>query len=244
MAPHGRAIAPDLIGFGKSDKPDIPYRFFDHADYLDGFIEALGLKNITLVLHDWGSGLGFHYARRHPDNVARLAFMEAILRPARWKDFPPGGFRIGFKMFRTPAIGWAMISGLNMFLNTILPKATVRKLTKEERAFYAAPFRSIKSRKPVLQWPREIPIEGKPADVHEAVSAYSAWLCETPLPKLFLTARPGGLCPAAVVDWARENMKNLEVADIGKGVHYVQEDNPHGIGRELAAWLQRLTGDQ
>ncbi len=243
IIPHlsgkGRCIAPDLIGMGKSDKPNIAYRFFDHAKYVDGFIEKMGLKNITLVLHDWGSGLGFHYAARHAANIKALAFMEAIVKPAKWSEFPPD-FKIGFKMFRTPVVGWLMISVMNVFVKKILPEAIVRPLSTEEKRFYAAPFATIASRKPVRQWPCEIPIDGKPADVHKAVSDYSHWLQKTPLPKLLFYAHPGGIINATVLEWCKQHFPNLQTVDLGKGIHYLQEDHPHQIGENLAKWLPSL----
>ncbi len=239
MIPLGRCIAPDLIGMGKSDKPDIPYRFPDHSRYLEGFIGKMGLKNVTLVLHDWGSGLGFHYAARHEQNIKAIAFMEALVRPMKWSEFPKD-FKMGFKLMRTPGVGWLMISVANMFVKQILPQAMVRKLTAEEKNIYAAPYQTIKSRKPVRQWPMEIPIEGKPQDVHEIVSGYSAWLQTTELPKLLLYPSPGGLISADVLAWCRERMKNLKTVDIGKGIHFVQEDNPHGIGTALSEWYRTL----
>jgi haloalkane dehalogenase len=239
VTPTARAIAPDLIGMGRSDKPDIPYRFFDHAKYVDGFIEALDLRNITFVIHDWGSALGLYYARRHPQNVKGLAFMEAILRPAKWSDFPPD-FKMGFKLFRTPGAGWLMIVAMNMFVKQILPKATLRELTAEEKQCYAAPFPTLASRRPILQWPREIPIEGQPADVHEMVLANKTWLEETEIPKILFYATPGGLIPRAAVEPLQQSFKNLETIDIGPGIHYVQEDNPHAIGQGLAAWYQTI----
>ena len=239
LVPRGRCIAPDLIGMGKSDKPRLGYQFFDHAVYVDGFIDALELKNITLVVHDWGSGLGFYYAHRFESNIKALAFMEAILRPARWADFPKD-FKMGFKLMRTPFIGWLMISVMNAFVKQILPQATVRKLSEEEKRRYAEPYPTIASRRPVRQWPREIPIEGTPRDVQEVVEAYSNWLQETTLPKILFHATPGGLIPAQAVTWCRERMKNLETVNIGKGLHFVQEDNPHAIGKALAQWYTEL----
>ncbi|MGR3677410.1 MAG: haloalkane dehalogenase [Paracoccaceae bacterium] len=177
-ATQGRAIALDLIGMGKSDKPDIPYRFEDHVPFLEGFIDALGLKDIVLVIHDWGSALGFHYAARHADNVRGIAFMEAVVRPMKWSGFP-ADFRVGFKLMRTPGVGWVMISGLNMFVNKILPSAVVRDLTDTEMAQYRAPFPTARSRKPLRVWPCEIPIDGSPKDVHDAVASYSNWLGST-----------------------------------------------------------------
>ena len=152
LTPMARAIAPDLIGMGRSDKPDIPYRFFDHSKYLEGFIDAPDLKKLTLVIHDWGSGLGFHYACRHEANVKGVAFMEAIVQPSRWSDFPPH-YKMGFKLFRTPGVGWLMISVGNAFVKKLLPKATARRLTAEEMAHYAEPYPTVASRRPVRQWP-------------------------------------------------------------------------------------------
>ena len=239
MTTRGRCIAPDLIGMGKSDKPDIGYHFVDHVKYLDDFIEAMGLKNITLVIHDWGSGLGFHYAMRHEDNVKGIACMECILRTVSWAEFPKD-FKMGFKLMRTPGVGWFMISVMNVFVNQILPQAVVRTLTPEEMRHYNEPYPTVGSRKPVRQWPCEIPIDGTPADVTDIVNTYSKKLTETELPILLLTATPGGLVNADTVAWCKNNMKNLTVQDVGKGIHFLQEDNPHGIGEAIAAWHASL----
>ena len=239
LVPYGRCIAPDLIGMGKSDKPDLDYRFFDHANYVEGFIEKLELSNLTLVIHDWGSGLGFHYAMRHEDNIKGIAFMEAVMKPYRWEDFPSDQ-KMGFKLFRTPGIGWFMISVMNMFLTQLLPQMVVRTLSEEEMDHYRAPFKTIKSRKPVRQWPVEIPIDGKPSDTHEVISNYSQKLQESGLPKLLFSASPGVAIDGAMLDWCKQNLKNLKVVDIGEGIHFVQEDNPHLIGEELAKWYQGL----
>lgn len=239
LTPHGRCIAPDLIGMGKSDKPDLGYRFVDHVRYIDGFIEALGLRNITLVIHDWGSALGFDYAMRHESNVKGIAFMEAIVRPAAWAQFPKD-FKIGFQLMRTPGLGWLMVSVANVFVKQILPKAIVRKLTSKEMSIYAEPFPTVKSRKPVRVWPLEVPIDGKPADVSALVTANCEKLQASGLPKLLFHATPGGIIDAAGVAWCREHLPNLQTVDIGKGLHYLQEDNPHGIGEELAKWYQAL----
>ncbi len=239
VIPHvstfARAIAVDLIGMGRSEKPDIGYRFFDHARYLEAFIEALDLRDVTLVLHDWGSALGFHYARRHENNVRAIAFTEAILAPARWRDFR-GGFKAAFKVFRAPFVGGLVISGMNVFVKRVLPQTVVRTLTPGEMAHYLEPYPTFASRKAVRQWPREIPIDGHPADVHAAVAAYNSWLQRTELPKLLLFARPGALIHKKVVEMARERFPNLETANIGRGLHFVQEDNPHGIGEAIAGW--------
>ncbi len=238
-ARQGRAIALDLIGMGKSDKPDIPYRLVDHVPFVDGLIKALGLTDVTLVIHDWGSALGFHYAHRHPETIRGIVFMEGIVRPMTWAGFPPD-FRTGFRMMRTPGLGWMMISGLNMFVAKILPSAIVRDLTPAEMDHYRAPYPTARSRKPVRVWPCEIPIDGSPSDVHEIVSAYSRWLGETQTPMLMFYATPGGTIGPKEVEWCRQTIQNLEVVDIGKGIHFLQEDNPHLIGQRLEEWLARL----
>ncbi len=239
LVPHGRCIAPDLIGMGKSDKPDLDYRFFDHSRYVEEFIEKLDLTKLTLVIHDWGSALGFHYAMRHENNIKGIAFMEALVKPMKWEDFP-SDFKMGFKLFRTPGIGWLMISVMNMFVNQILPQAIVRKLTTQEKNYYGAPYKTIQSRKPLRQWPCEIPIEGKPVDVDEMMSNYNQKLQESEVPKLLFFAAPGGIIDANMVDWCKQNLKNLKIVDIGEGIHFLQEDNPHLIGEELASWYQNL----
>ncbi len=239
LSPLARVIAPDLVGMGRSDQPAIPYRFLDHARHVEGLIAALDLRNLTLVLHDWGSALGFHYARRHPGNVKGLAFMEAILRPLSWRDFPLA-WKLAFRLFRAPGAGWLLISVLDLFVRRVLPRATVRPLTKDELRHYAAPFPTVASRRPVRQWPREIPIDGRPADVHEAVAAYSRWLGETDLPKLLLHGYPGGLNPRAVVEWAQAELPNLTTVQVGRGLHYLQEDHPRAIGTALARWYRTL----
>lgn len=239
LSPYGRCIAPDLIGMGKSDKPNISYRFVEHAKYVNGFIEKLQLANITLVMQDWGSGLGFHYAALNHGNVKALAFMEAILRPMSWSEFPIGP-RIGFKLFRMPGIGWLMLSVMNMFVKQILPQMTVRKLTVQEMRQYLEPFPDIKSRKSVRQWPREIPMDGRPEDMVKLVSTYSHKLQTSDTPKLLFYGNPGAIVNANAVEWCRRNLKNLETVDVGQGLHYLQEDHPHTIGEALATWYQRL----
>ena len=244
IIPHltsvGRCIAPDLIGMGRSDKPDIEYFFFDHVKYVEGFIEKMGLKTITFVIHDWGSALGFHYAMRHENNVKGLAFMEAILLPVpSWEMFPKE-LRETFQGFRTPDVGWDMLVNKNMFVERILPGAIARKLSEEEMNHYREPFREAGSRKPVWRWPNELPIEGQPPDVVKVVETYNQWLQQSELPKLFFYGTPGALVQAPVVEWCKQNLKNLKPVDIGQGIHYLQEDNPHLIGSELAKWYSSL----
>lgn len=244
VIPHvsslGRCIAPDLIGMGKSDKPDIEYRFVDHIHYMDGFIEALGLKNLTLAIHDWGSGLGFYYASRHEANVKGIAFMEAILGARdSWDAFPEAAREL-FQSFRTPDLGWELIGVKNVFVETVLPGSVVRGLTEEEMNHYREPYLEPKSRKPIWRWPNELPIEGEPKDVVKIVKGYNRWLQETDLPKLLITAQPGAIVQKDLAQWCEKNMKNLTVVDIGPGSHFIQEDNPHGIGEAIAQWRRKL----
>jgi haloalkane dehalogenase len=235
VSPVGRCIAPDLIGMGKSDKPSLEYRFVDHAKYLDGFIEALGLRDITLVIHDWGSALGFHYARRNEANVKGIAFMEAIVRPLTWAEWPEQA-RAPFQGFRTPTVGEQMIMDNNMFVEMILPGAILRKLSDEEMNRYREPYPDRESRRPLWRWPNEIPIDGEPADVHEIVQAYSEWLGKSPLPKLLLHAQPGAIM-RNLLGWCEDNIANLKSVDVGAGVHFLQEDTPHEIGEAIRKWL-------
>ena len=239
LAAHGRCIAPDLVGMGASGKPDIDYRFVDHYAYLAGFLRALELERVTLVVHDWGSALGFHYLAEHAGNVRAIAFLEAILAPSRWADFPRE-FRLAFRLMRAPGIGWVIVSVLNQFVEGILPRAVVRRLTPAEMAHYRATFPTITSRRPVRRWPCEIPIEGHPVDVNAAVERYNAVLRGSPIPKLLLHARPGGIVREREVAWCRDNLSNLETVDVGRGIHFLQEDNPHAVGRAIAEWYARL----
>ena len=239
VSPLARCIALDLIGMGKSDKPDLEYRFVDHSRYVEGFIAALGLRNITFVIHDWGSALGFHYARRHEDNVKGLAFMEAIVQPFTWAEFPEQ-YRQVFQALRTPGVGEKMIMEQNMFVEQLLPGAVLRKLSDEEMDRYREPFPDPASRKPVWRWPIELPIDGEPADVVAAVQAYSEWLGKSNLPKLLLYAQPGAIIRGPLLEWCRNNMRNLKTLDIGAGSHFVQEDRPHEIGEAIAEWYKAL----
>jgi len=244
IIPHvkglGRAIAPDLIGMGRSDKPNIDYRFSDHARYLEGFIDALGLERITLVIHDWGSALGFDWAMRHESRVRGIAFMEPIMMPVpTWEQFPEA-VRDVFQKMRTPGVGEAMVLDENFFVEHLLPGAVVRKLTTAEMEHYRAPFPDRASRKPTLAWPRQIPIAGEPPEIVDIVNRSRAALSRSKLPKLLFTAEPGALMQPPLVAWCKDNLPNLEVVNVGQGIHYLQEDNPHLIGKALAEWIRRF----
>ena len=240
VIPHlkgsGRLIAPDLIGMGKSDKPDISYRFEDHARYLDEFIKKLGLKNITLVIHDWGSGLGFHYAVRHPDNVVGIAFMEALVPfPAQFERTPTGLFA----MLRDPVKGPEMVIEKNAFVEMILPMAVMRKLTEEEMTAYRAPFLTKESRKVELVWPLEIPYKDGPADVTKLMKEYIAWFESSKIPKLLIYGDPGAIISPKNVEGMIERFPNLETHFVGVASHFLQEDHPHKVGRAIWDWHRR-----
>jgi haloalkane dehalogenase len=239
LSPQGRCLAVDLIGFGGSGKPAIEYRFRDQARYLDAWFEAMKLDRVTLVLHDWGTALGFDWARRHSERVAGIAFMEALLREMKWDDFPEPA-RALFRSFRTPGIGEKLIIEDNVFIEQLLPGAISRKLSQDEMNAYRAPFLKPEHRKPLWRWPNELPIEGQPADVIEVIKANAAYLGSSPAPKLLLTFEPGAIMRPELVDWCRANFKNLEVRAAGKGLHFVQEDEPDAIGKMLADWRSRV----
>ena len=234
LEPQGRVIAPDLIGMGESDKPAIDYTYHDHYAYLTAFIDALALDNITLVIHDWGSGLGFNFAAQNPERVKGIAFMEALVRTRTWADFP-ADFRFAFRLMRTP-VGYLMVNAANMFIKGMLPQAIVRELTKQEMAVYSQPYPTLASRKPLLNWARSVPIDGQPADVHTIISNYSDWLQKTEIPKLFFYASPGAIIDAETKEWVINSFPNLTAHNMGAGVHFVQEDNPHFIGQKIAEW--------
>jgi haloalkane dehalogenase len=240
LTAEGRCLAPDLIGMGQSGKPDIGYRFFDHARYLDAWFDALDLQRVTLVGHDWGAALGFHWANRHPERVAAIAFMEAIVKPITWDEFAEVA-RALFQAFRTPRMGEKLILEQNQFMETVLPGGTLRELEPAEFDTYRAPYREPKDRLPMLAWPRDYPIEGEPGDVVAAVEAFDQWLAaSTEVPKLLLTFEPGVSITEPTVQWCRDHIAALEIAAAGKGLHYVQEDEPDAIARVVAEWRPRV----
>jgi haloalkane dehalogenase len=240
LSPLGRCIAPDLIGMGRSGKPEIEYRFFDHARYVEGFLETLGLRDVTLVIHDWGSALGFDYAMRYPKNIKAIAFLEAILMPMPDLQAFPDGMRELFSAFRSPDQGRKLIIDQNVFVERVLPNAILRKLSEDEMNRYREPFLEPKSREPLWRWPNEIPIGGEPADVEAVVTDYNLKLQQSEIPKLLLYATPGAVLTAPPVEWCRRSLKNLTAVNVGDGIHYLQEDHPHEIGAAIAAWYRAL----
>ncbi|HEV8440391.1 MAG TPA: haloalkane dehalogenase [Methylomirabilota bacterium] len=238
VEPHARCLAPDLIGMGESGKaPSGSYRFVDHARYLDAWFDALGLDGaLTLVMHDWGSALGFHWAHRHPDRVRGLVYMEALVRPVTWDEWPEAARKI-FQALRSPA-GEEMVLQKNVFVERILPASVLRGLSEAEMAVYRRPFREPgESRRPTLTWPREIPVGGEPPDVVAIVDAYARWLGASELPKLFIDAEPGTILTGAQREFCRRWPNQQEVTV--KGSHFIQEDSPAEIGQAVAAFVAR-----
>jgi haloalkane dehalogenase len=241
VAPSARCIAPDLIGYGHSAKPDIDYRFVDHARYLDGFLDALGLDRMVLVAQDWGTALAFHYAARRPQTVIGLAFMEFIQPTPTWDEFHqrPQAREL-FKAFRTPGQGERLILEENVFIERVIPNAVVRKLTDAEMDAYRAPFPTPASRKPILRLPNELPIAGEPADVYALIEQGHAAVRASRYPKLLFSGDPGALIsPALARDYAAR-LHNCRLIELGAGAHYLQEDHPDAIGRALHAWIAEL----
>ena len=242
VVPHlsgrARCIVPDLIGMGDSEKLDDPgpgsYRFVEHRRHLDGLLEQLDLgDHVTLVVHDWGSALGFDWANRHRDRVGGLAYMEAIVKPLTWESWPEDARGI-FQGFRSEA-GEAMVIEQNLFVEAVLPASIMRQLSDAEHDEYRRPFVEPRHRRPTLTWPREIPIEGEPADVTEIVESYSEWLPTSGVPKLFINAEPGAILTGEQREFCRSWDNQAEVTV--SGIHFIQEDSPDEIGGAIAGWL-------
>ena len=236
---QARCIVPDLIGQGDSDKLDNPgpdsYQFVEHRQYLDGLLEQLDIGDkVTLVIHDWGSALGFDWANRHRERVAGIVYMEAIVRPVSWDEWPEGAVDI-FRAMRSEA-GEEMILTKNLFVEAILPASIIRKLSDEEMNEYRRGFENAgEDRRPTLTWPRQIPLDGEPADVTEIVQSYADWLSTSGLPKLFINAEPGTILTGAQREFCRSWPNQTEVTVAG--IHFIQEDSADEIGAAIAGWL-------
>jgi haloalkane dehalogenase len=239
VAGQARCLAPDLIGMGASGKPDIGYSFADHVRYLDAWFEALALAEVVIVGHDWGGALGMDWAARHPGRVRGVALIETFLRPMRWEEFPPQGAEL-FRSFRSPK-GEEMILQNNLFIEFNLPRGVTGGLAADDHDVYRAPYPDPASRKPLLVWPREIPIDGEPADVHERMLTYGRWMADTPqVPKLVMTVEPGvGMGSPEMAAWAKDTFASVEVESVGPGGHHAPEDQPEAIGSAVARWLRR-----
>ncbi len=242
LAGQGRCIAIDLIGMGDSEKLEDSgperYTFVEHREYFDAALEALGVNdNVTLVIHDWGSALGFDWANRHPDQVKGICYMEAIVQPMEWDEWP-GAARGVFEGFRSPA-GEDMVLEKNIFVENVLPGSIIRDLDDAEMAVYRRPFTQAgEDRRPTLTWPRQIPLGGEPADVVAIVSDYADWMSANDLPKLFVNAEPGAILTGPMREFCRTWRNQTEVTV--KGNHFVQEDSPDEIGQALAQWHSGL----
>ena len=238
----GRVIAPDLIGQGDSEK--LPagngadrYSFEVAFEYLDGLLREIGANNnVTLVIHDWGSGLGFHWARLNPESVKGIAYMEAIVMPMSWDDWPESARGI-FQGFRSPK-GEDLVLERNMFVEAVLPSSIIRELADDEMNAYRAPFDTPDNRQPTLNWPRQIPIEGEPSHMVELVEAYGAFMASSDIPKLFINADPGSILVGKQREFCRSWPNQLEVTV--KGLHFLQEDSPQEIGQAIATWHAAL----
>ncbi|MFK0169555.1 haloalkane dehalogenase [Streptomyces sp. NPDC090306] len=242
VVPHvaglARCLAPDLIGMGGSGRPESGYRFTDHAAYLDAWFEEMALDEFVLVGHDWGGALGMDRAARHP-GVRGVALVETFLRPLSWAEMPPLGREV-FTAIRSPA-GEEMVLRDNSFIEFNLPHGVLGGLAAEDHDVYRAPYPDAASRRPLLAWPREIPFDGEPVDVHARMLAYGAWMARTPeVPKLLMTVDGGvGMGSAETAAWARETFASVEVEGIGPAGHQAPEDRPDAIGTAVAGWLLR-----
>ena len=242
LADQGRCIAIDLIGMGDSDKLDDSgpdrYTFAEHSKYFNEALAALGvLEDVTLVIHDWGSALGFDWANRHRDRVKGIAYMEGIVKPMTWDDWPDAATEI-FQGFRSDA-GEEMILEKNTFVERVLPGSVLREMSEEEMTVYRKPFlEEGESRRPTLTWPRQIPLDGSPADVVEIVQSYADWLLQSEIPKLFINADPGAILIGAQREFCRSWPNQIEVTIPGN--HFLQEDSPHEIGEAIAEWRAKI----
>jgi haloalkane dehalogenase len=242
LLPHGRCIAPDLVGMGESDKlPDSgpgKYRFADQYRYLSALLAQLELgARVTLVLHDWGSALGFHWARENAERIAGIAYMEALVRPVTWEEWPAPSRGI-FQGMRSEK-GEELVLQKNVFIERILPGSILRQLSDVEMDAYRKPFTTPgEDRRPMLTWPRELPIDGEPADVVAVVQQYADWMSSNRIPKLFVNAEPGAILVGAPREFCRSWPNQTEMTV--PGIHFIQEDSPHEIGAALAAWVGGL----
>ncbi|HKB16998.1 MAG TPA: haloalkane dehalogenase [Planctomycetota bacterium] len=236
VAPVAHCIAPDLIGFGQSGKPDIGYRFADHVRYLDAFLDRAGISSAFVVAQDWGTALAFHLAARRPAFLRGLAFMEFIRPMPTWDDFHPEAIE-AFRKFRTPGVGEEMILRGNAFVEGVLPSGTVRRLTEEEMSVYRAPFPTPESRRPTWRFPNELPIAGEPPDVVSILERAHEALARSSFPKLLFVGNPGALISPAFAESFSKGLENCRVVQLPSGLHYLQEDHPDVIGAEVAKWI-------
>jgi haloalkane dehalogenase len=236
VAPVAHCVAPDLIGFGQSGKPEIEYSFADHVRYLDAFLDRAGISSAFVIAQDWGTALAFHLAARRPEFVRGLAFMEFIRPMPTWDDFHVDAIET-FQKFRTPGVGEEMILEGNAFVEGVLPSATVRQLTEEEMSVYRAPFPTPASRRPAWRFPNELPIAGEPADVYATLESAHRALAQSSYPKLLFAGDPGALISPVFAESFAKGLKNCKVVKLSSGLHYLQEDHPDVIGANVNEWL-------
>jgi haloalkane dehalogenase len=235
-----RCIAPDLIGMGDSEKLNntdrTSYSLAEHQRYIDAFLDAIvPHEALTLVIHDWGSALGFDWARRHPERVRGIAYMEGVVRPIAMSEWSAAGI---FRKMRSDE-GEELVLGGNVFIETILPRSIIRTLDDDEMAEYRRPFLNAgEDRRVMLSWPRQVPLDGEPAEIVEAVERYGAWLAASKVPKLFINAEPGAILTGGQREFCRTWPNQSEVTV--NGIHFIQEDSPREIAEAIAAWLQEL----
>jgi haloalkane dehalogenase len=243
LSQHARCIALDLIGFGRSDQPDIEFNVNDHIKYVNGFIEQLNLKNILFVAHSWGSVFALDYASQHEENVKGMVFMEPLFSPfATWDEFNSGRPQVAeiFKKFRTKDVGWDLIVNQDVFVNRIGDGGNLRSFSEEERKCYKQPFESPRSRLPLWRAPQELPIAGEPAHVVKLVENYHAWLKKTALPILLFHVDQGAFLSKEKLNWSKINIKHLTTHDLGEGSYWYIEDYPHTIGKTLLNWYKKI----
>lgn len=238
VLPRTGGLAPDLIGMGRSGKPDSAYRFADHARYLDAWFDALELEDVILVGYDWGGALAFDWAARHPERVRGIAFFETILKPLEWDEYPAVA-QERFKAFRTPGVGERMVLEENVFITQALQATTLSTLGDADYDIYAAPYPTPESRRPLLEWSRSAPIGGEPAEMVTRVNAYDAWLASSAdVPKLLLTfdSSPTLMIGPELTAWCAANIANLTITACGPAGHMAPEDRPEAIAEAVAEW--------
>ena len=245
IIPHledqGRCIAIDLIGMGDSDKlddkGDDTYSYHIHKKYFDACLKELGIKNdVVLVIHDWGSSLGFNWAYENKESIKGICYMEGIVMPISWNDWPENAKSI-FQGFRSEA-GEDLILKKNLFIEGVLPSAIIRDLNPKEMDIYRKPFLNEIDRRPTLDWPRQIPIENEPPEVCKIVSEYSMWMSENTIPKLFINADPGSILTGKQREFCRKWKNQKEITVIGS--HFIQEDSPEDIGIAISEWYKKI----
>jgi haloalkane dehalogenase len=238
LEPLGRCIAPDFIGFGKSDHPDIEYRIFDQIRNIEEFVVQLDLRNISLVIHDWGALVGLDLARRFPERIRAVAFLEFPVRPLGTLKETWPLIAEEFEKFRSPELGPELLMGQNLMIEHEVPSVLMRKFSEEEMNHYRAPFPDRESRRPMARLPRDWPFGGEPIDTAWVIAKYSEWLKQSPIPKLLIHATPGLFVTPENAAWAASNFKNIDTLHLGPGIWLLMEDNPHEIGEGIVEWFK------